>query len=120
MTENGDWPAFARSSEYRFFRCDGLVCTNPQFYESNRTRWRSKLIPNGVDCVRFSPGPGKQEQFGLPEKRTIVLMVSALIESKRVEVGIEAVSKVPDAHLVVAGDGPLRTRIDAAGNSQNS
>ena len=42
-------------------------------------------------------------------------MVSALIPSKRVDLGIEAVSKIPDAHLVVAGDGPLRRDItDAA------
>jgi glycosyltransferase involved in cell wall biosynthesis len=40
-------------------------------------------------------------------------MVSALIPSKRVEVGIRAVSKIPDAHLVVAGDGPLRREIQA-------
>lgn len=38
-------------------------------------------------------------------------MVSALIPSKRVDAGIEAVSRIPDAHLVVAGDGPLRARI---------
>jgi glycosyltransferase involved in cell wall biosynthesis len=40
-------------------------------------------------------------------------MVSALIPSKRVVCGIEAVSQIPDAHLVVVGDGPLRQTIDA-------
>jgi len=40
-------------------------------------------------------------------------MVSALIPTKRVEIGIEAVSHISDAHLVVAGDGPLRQSIDA-------
>lgn len=40
-------------------------------------------------------------------------MVSALIETKRVADSIRAVSQVPDAHLVVAGDGPLRDTIDA-------
>ena len=29
VTQNGDWPAFHRNAEYRFFDCDGLVCTNP-------------------------------------------------------------------------------------------
>ena len=38
-------------------------------------------------------------------------MVSALIPSKRIEMGIEAVRRIPDAHLVVAGDGPLRNQI---------
>jgi glycosyltransferase involved in cell wall biosynthesis len=40
-------------------------------------------------------------------------VVSALIASKRVEVGIDAVSRIPDARLVVAGDGPLREEIEA-------
>jgi glycosyltransferase involved in cell wall biosynthesis len=113
VTENGDWPALVRKSEYRFFGCDGLVCTNPEFYERNKSRWRCRLIPNGVDCERFSPGESKRSNFGLPPDRLIVLMVSALISSKRVGVGIEAVSRIPDAHLVVAGDGPLRRTIEA-------
>jgi glycosyltransferase involved in cell wall biosynthesis len=113
VTENGDWPAQARNSEYRFFGCEGLVCTNPEFFERNQDRWRCALIPNGVDCDRFSPGPPQRSEFGLPDDRPIVLMVSALIASKRVEAGIEAVSQLPGAHLVVAGDGPLRRAIEA-------
>jgi len=44
----------------------------------------------------------------------IVLMVSALIESKRIALGIEAVSRIPGAHLVVAGDGPMLPQIMAS------
>jgi glycosyltransferase involved in cell wall biosynthesis len=45
-------------------------------------------------------------------------MVSALIPAKRVDIGIEAVSRIPDAHLVVAGNGPIRQAIEAtAANS---
>lgn len=113
VTENGDWPALVPKSEYRFFGCEGLVCTNPEFYERNKNRWNCRLIPNGVDCERFSPGASRRGDFGLPADRLIVLMVSALISSKRVGVGLEAVSHIPDAHLVVAGDGPLRHTIEA-------
>lgn len=113
ITQNGDWPARSSQSEYRLFGCDGLVCTNPDYYERNRDRWRSALIPNGIDVARFNEGPGERGKFGLPADRPIILMVSALIESKRVADGIRAVSRVPDAHLVVAGDGPLRDAIDA-------
>lgn len=117
VTQNGDWPPFAKRSggisEYRFFGCDGLVCINPDYFERNKDLWNCRLIPNGVDCDRFRPGAGQRAEFGIPEDRCIVLMVSALIPSKRVEVGIEAVSRIPDAHLVVAGDGPLRDRIAA-------
>jgi glycosyltransferase involved in cell wall biosynthesis len=113
VTENGDWPAYSDHAEYRFFGCDGLVCTNPIFLARNQARWRCQLIPNGIDPHRFKPGTGNREMFGLPANRLIVLMVSALIPSKRVELGIEMVSRVPEAQLVVAGDGPLRDTVDA-------
>jgi glycosyltransferase involved in cell wall biosynthesis len=113
VTENGDWPALSDKSEYRLFGCEGLVCTNPDFYERNKDRWRCRLIPNGVDCDRFCPGPAQRESFGLPQDRLVVLMVSALVPSKRVDLGIEAVSRIAGAHLVVAGAGPLRAMIDA-------
>lgn len=116
VTQNGDWPAYVRhsaerQSEYRFFDCDGLICINPDFFDRNKAAWNCRLIPNGVDPNRFRPGAANRAAFGLPEDRTIVLMVSALIASKRVEAGVEAVSRVPNAHLVVAGDGPLRDSI---------
>ncbi len=114
VTQNGDWPAIAGNSEYRFFGCEGLVCTNPDFYERNKNRWPCRLVPNGIDCDRFRPGPAERQAFGLPPNRLVVLMVSALVASKNVASGIEAVSLIPDAHLVVAGEGPLRQSIEAA------
>ena len=113
VTENGDWPALSNNSEYRFFRCDGLVCTNPDFFERNKLRWNCRMIPNGVDCNAFRPGPPDRAVFKLPTDRPIVLMVSALAPNKRVEAAIEAVSKTKDTHLVVAGDGPRRQFVDA-------
>ena len=118
VTQNGDWSAFAKKSgkksEYRFFGCDGLVCINPDFFERNKDTWNCRLIPNGVDCDQFRPVAGRRTEFGIPEDRFVVLMVSALIPSKRVEAGIQAVSGISDAHLVVAGDGPLRDAIAKA------
>lgn len=113
VTQNGDWPAFARNAEYRFFGCDGLVCTNPEYYQRNKDRWWSRLIPNGVDTRRFRPGPPERAAYGLPADRPVVLMASAVIASKRVDLAIESVSRLPDAHLAVAGDGPMREEIDA-------
>jgi glycosyltransferase involved in cell wall biosynthesis len=114
VTQNGDWPAYSDRSEYRLFGCDGLICTNPDFYNRNRERWHSCLIPNGVDCDRFKPGSAQRNKFGLPNDKLIVLMVSALIESKRVAKGIEAVSLLPNAHLVVAGAGQLQHKLECA------
>jgi glycosyltransferase involved in cell wall biosynthesis len=115
VTQNGDWPAFSDTSEYGLFRCDGLICTNPIYYDRNQARWPSVLIPNGMNPDRFAPGAPDRARFGLPEGRPIVLMVSALIDSKRVLEGMSAVARIPDAELVVAGDGPLRDQFDALG-----
>lgn len=116
VTQNGDWPARSNKLEYRYFGCDGLVCINPDFYELNRRDWNCRLIPNGVDLQRFSIGDADRHHFRLPADRLVVLMVSALIPSKRVGAGIAAVSKLPNAHLIVAGDGPLRAEIDSMAN----
>lgn len=112
VTQNGDWPAVARTAEYRFFGCDGLVCTNPAYLQHNEERWNCALVPNGIDLARFSPGPAVRRALSLPEDRPVILMVSAFIDTKRVADGIRAVGKLKNAALVVAGDGPLRAEAD--------
>ncbi|HTP27793.1 MAG TPA: glycosyltransferase family 4 protein, partial [Anaeromyxobacteraceae bacterium] len=114
ITQNADWQAQAGNAEYRFFGCDGLVCTNPVYYERNRARWRSALIPNGVDATIFAPGP-RRSRFGMPHDAPVALIVSALIPSKRVLEGIRAVAQLKNLHLLVAGDGDLRAEVDALG-----
>lgn len=116
VTENGDWPAFNRSGEYRLFSCDGLVCTNPQYLERNQDRWNCTLIPNGVNLGVYSPGAARRAALGLPTDRPIIVMVSALIPSKRVLEGIRAAAHIDDAFVLVAGDGPLRAEVNALGD----
>lgn len=113
VTQNGDWPAQSAEAEFRFFGCEGLVCINPDYLERNRDKYRCALIPNGVDTDRFRPGPRDRDMFDLEPDVPVVLMVSAMIPSKNVASGIDAVSRIPDARLVVAGDGPLRDDLRA-------
>lgn len=117
VTQNGDWPAFENRSEYRSFACDGLICTNPDYFERNKAKWNCALIPNGVDLARYKPGLGDRSRFGLPLDKKIILMVSAIIDSKRVLDGIRAVSRLESVFLVVAGDGPLRDDAHTLANS---
>ncbi len=114
VTQNGDWPAFADNSEYKLFSCEGLVCTNPVYFERNKDKWNAALIPNGVDPERFLPLPPNRLSLGLPEG-PLIIMVSALIASKRVEEGLRAASRIPGVAFAVFGDGPLRTEVDALG-----
>jgi glycosyltransferase involved in cell wall biosynthesis len=115
VTQNGDWPLYRKNSEYLLFDCDALVCTNPDYYDAHSTKWRSALIPNGVDCSLFHPGTPDRARFGLASSDRVVLMVSALIPSKRVLEGVRAVAAVPGVSLIVAGDGALRADVDALG-----
>lgn len=112
VTQNGDWPACSDDAEYRTFGCEGLVCTNPDYLDRNRDRWNCALIPNGIDATRFTPGAAERVRLGLPTDGPVVLMVSALIPTKRVADGVRAVSLIPGAQLVVAGDGPERDAVD--------
>ncbi len=112
VTQNGDHPATTTTREYRFFGCEGLVCTNPDYFDRCHESWRSTLIPNGVDVQRFRDANAAKSALGLPASEKIVLMVSALVPTKRVALGIEAISQIENCHLVVAGDGPERTTID--------
>jgi glycosyltransferase involved in cell wall biosynthesis len=116
VTQNGDWMVHNHNWEYKHFGCDGLICTNPDYFQSHQMRWPSVLIPNGVDPKVFCPGPSQRERFGLPEDKPVVLMVSALASFKRVLEGIHAVSQLTDAHLVVAGDGEQRGEVESLGN----
>lgn len=112
VTQNGDWAAYSDAAEFRFFRCDGLVCTNPDYQQRNASRWRTALIPNGIDPLRFAAARADRTGFGLPQDKSIVLMVSAFIDTKRVLDGMRAVAPLADVHFVVAGDGPLRDEVD--------
>ena len=113
VIQNGDWMCQAESREFRTFRCDGLVCTNPEYFARHRDRYPSTLIPNGVDADVFTP-VGMDDSAVVrrfPRDKKIVLMTSALIASKRVADGVKAVAQVRDAFLVVSGDGPERRAV---------
>lgn len=117
VTQNGDWMCRAGHREYRYFKADGIVAINPEYYQNNCDQHRTVLIPNGTDPDVFFPRSESPEEHPLqldtpfPKDKKVVLMVSALIESKRVAEGVRAAAKVPDAYFVVAGDGPERENI---------
>jgi glycosyltransferase involved in cell wall biosynthesis len=113
VTQNGDWAARSDKSEFKHFSCDGLVCTNPDYERDNAPRWRTALVPNGIDPARFRGVQGDRAGFGIPEDVPVVLMVSAFIDTKRVMDGMRAVAPLDGVHFVCAGDGPLRDEVDA-------
>ncbi len=121
ITQNGDWMVRSDNWEFKHFGCDGLICTNPEFYERHKERYPCALIPNGVDVARFTsppdyrPGSGDRASFSLPHNIPMILVVAALIPSKRVVEAIRCTAGIRDVCLVVAGDGEQRQEVDSLG-----
>jgi glycosyltransferase involved in cell wall biosynthesis len=74
-------------------------------------------ISNGIDLARFRPGApdaGGRRALGLPVDMPLILFVGRLFGEKRVNVLIEAMSRLRgDAHLAIAGTGPEASQLQA-------
>lgn len=71
-------------------------------------------IPNGRPADRYRPAADQaerraaREQLGLPRHGSVVAWIGALAPEKRLDLALAALDRLPDVHLAVAGDGPLR------------
>ncbi|MGN6330778.1 MAG: glycosyltransferase family 4 protein [Motilibacteraceae bacterium] len=54
-----------------------------------------------------------RSRHGLPTDAPLAVVVGALAPEKRVDVALDAVASLPDVHLAVVGDGPLRAALEA-------
>jgi len=126
ITQNGDWMVQARNAEFKHFSCDGLICTNPEYFERHKNRYPSVLIPNGVDTDRFFPADKNARDvraatlaaFGISDANApVVLVVAALIGSKKVPDAVRCAAAIPGVCLIVAGDGEQRDEVDHLGRS---
>lgn len=82
-------------------------------------RKRIRMIPTGLlrDPAELHGAPGTlREELGLPAGTPLVGAIAMLRPMKAVDVLVESfphvLERVPDAHLVVAGDGPLRGEVE--------
>jgi glycosyltransferase involved in cell wall biosynthesis len=83
---------------------------------------RAVVIHNGTDCARFSPLTPEErwrarEQLGIPQSGLIVAGAGRLSEEKGWETLIEAVAHLArtdgrDVYWTIAGEGPLRQRLE--------
>lgn len=75
------------------------------------------VIPNAVDHERFEPPSAARRTearaaLGIPDDRPVVAFLGALAPEKGVDDLVAAVDR--SWHLLVAGDGPLRTDLERA------
>jgi glycosyltransferase involved in cell wall biosynthesis len=79
-------------------------------------RGRIHVIPNGVPSAAHHPTdpaarPPARAALGLDEARPTVLAIGALVAEKGVDLVVDAVGELPDAQLLVVGDGPERAAL---------
>lgn len=82
----------------------------------------SYMPPIGIDTSRFRPATPEERRvartrLGLPLDTKLVLFAGRLVEKKGLPIVIQASRRLPMAHVLVLGDGPLRSLLpDAAPN----
>ncbi len=74
---------------------------------------RVRVLRNGVDLALFAPGDRARQRAALGVSGTVLLSVGHLIERKGHHRVIEALALLPDATLLIAGEGPERGRLEA-------
>ncbi len=72
-------------------------------------------IRNGVDSAFFRPGDrtAARAALGWPSDVPLLLAVGGLVAHKRHRLLLPLLGALPDARLVIIGEGPLRTRLRA-------
>ncbi|MGW2016331.1 glycosyltransferase [Streptomyces sp. NPDC001927] len=79
---------------------------------------RIEVVPNGIDRARFAFDETARrltrKQLDLPEDAFVVGGVGRLAPGKRFDRLVEAVAAVPEARLLLVGEGPERERLLAA------
>ncbi|MCB2190707.1 MAG: glycosyltransferase [Deltaproteobacteria bacterium] len=79
------------------------------------------LVPNGVDQDLFAPQDREaaRKRLGLSGQGPLALFVGRLVPGKGLEMCLEALAALPQARLVVVGNGPLRSDLEAQAQRLN-
>lgn len=73
---------------------------------------RVVVVENAVAAPEPADGASVRAELGIGRGAPVVLCVARLAAPKRIDLLLEAWSQVPDAQLVVAGDGPDREALE--------
>ena len=97
-----------------FARADIFLCVSRAIRDRAQARGfpahKLRVLPCGIDINAFTPGPA-------PAQTGVVLFVGRLVEKKGCHILLRAMQRVqeqaPQLRLVVAGDGPARSALEA-------
>lgn len=76
---------------------------------------RIHVLRNGVDTAVFAPFPraDARRRLGFDERAPLVLAVGNLVPEKGFELLLRTLARMPDARLVIVGEGPLRASLQS-------
>jgi rhamnosyl/mannosyltransferase len=101
-------------------RADAIVATSPNYLERSvvlqRFAKKCTVVPYGIDLGLYEKTRERETQASAIRARypgrSLLLAVGRLIYYKGFEHAIRALSLVPDAVLLIAGEGPLRGMLE--------
>jgi len=76
---------------------------------------RTRTVPYGVDVERFAPQRADRtlrSRWDVPPGATMVVAVGRLVEKKGFTHLVEAARRVEEVHVIVAGEGDLRSALE--------
>jgi len=88
--------------------------TIDELLKNNVKPKRTEIIPTGVDIARFHPdrdGNAMREKHGLRDEK-VALYVGRLSFEKNIDTIINALSRINDMKLLIAGKGPARDHLE--------
>lgn len=117
-TMNAYFISFLRHSEYATMPTEQAVA---DLIPKNRKHFKVPVeaISNGIDLSRFSKGKAPTEiyeKYNIPTDKPIILYIGRVDPEKSLDILINAFvqahPEIPDAHLVVVGDGTARPGLE--------
>lgn len=98
---------------------DRIIATSAPYLRSSpflrAVQDRCAVVPLGIDLARFAEpsrdAAAVRAAAGVPAATPLVLFVGVLRYYKGLDTLISAMALIPDAHLVIVGDGPMRNAI---------
>ena len=100
-------------------RADAVIVPTHAMEERLReigVRARIAVIASAIDAERFGSGrrsAAVRALLGARDDARIALVVSRLAKEKHIELALDAIARVGDMHLAIAGDGPQRATLEA-------
>ena len=103
-------------------RARAVVALTPRAADEIRGKYlvgagRLRVIPSGISPELHQPSDDRARQIardrlGLDRDVVVAATLGALSPEKSVDLAIDAVARLRDVHLLIAGDGPLRAQLE--------